>query len=535
MRADLDAFLEHLRSERQVSAHTLDGYRRDLLKILALAEKAGLSDWNALDTRSLRTFVARLHQQGQSSRSLARLLSATRGLYQYLLREGRCRHDPANGLSAPKSPRKLPRTLDADRALQLLDGAVEDDFIARRDQALLELFYSSGLRLSELVGLDLEWLDLKEGLVRVRGKGNKVRELPVGKAARQALEAWLPLRTQAAPEDGAVFIGRSGKRLTPRAIQLRVRQAGVREPGPAPAPAHAAALLRQPSAGVVRRPARRAGTARPRRHRHDPDLYPPGLPAPGLGLRPRPSPRQAQGQRRWRQRPMSSLRLITFDLDDTLWDVAPVMNNAEALLREWLASNAARLGPVPIEHLWAIRTRLLDREPMLRHRLSELRRRILFHALLDAGYPQAEAESLAEAGFQVFLEARHRVTLFPEVHPTLEILADRFTLGVLTNGNADVRRLGLADYFRFALCAEELGVGKPDPTPFREALKRAGVEASAAIHIGDHPSDDIAGARRAGMRAIWFNPSGKPWAGEEEPSAEIRSLAELPALLARLQ
>ncbi|WP_121234848.1 HAD family hydrolase, partial [Pseudomonas aeruginosa] len=168
---------------------------------------------------------------------------------------------------------------------------------------------------------------------------------------------------------------------------------------------------------------------------------------------------------------MSSLRLITFDLDDTLWDVAPVMNNAEALLREWLASNAARLGPVPIEHLWAIRTRLLDREPMLRHRLSELRRRILFHALLDAGYPQAEAESLAEAGFQVFLEARHRVTLFPEVHPTLEILADRFTLGVLTNGNADVRRLGLADYFRFALCAEELGVGKPDPTPFREALK----------------------------------------------------------------
>lgn len=110
---------------------------------------------------------------------------------------------------------------------------------------------------------------------------------------------------------------------------------------------------------------------------------------------------------------MSSLRLITFDLDDTLWDVAPVMNNAEALLREWLASNAARLGPVPIEHLWAIRTRLLDREPMLRHRLSELRRRILFHALLDAGYPQAEAESLAEAGFQVFLEARHRVTLFP--------------------------------------------------------------------------------------------------------------------------
>ena len=229
---------------------------------------------------------------------------------------------------------------------------------------------------------------------------------------------------------------------------------------------------------------------------------------------------------------MSSLRLITFDLDDTLWDVAPVMNNAEALLREWLASNAARLGPVPIEHLWAIRTRLLDREPMLRHRLSELRRRILFHALLDAGYPQAEAESLAEAGFQVFLEARHRVTLFPEVHPTLEILADRFTLGVLTNGNADVRRLGLADYFKFALCAEDIGIAKPDARLFHEALQRGEATADTAVHIGDHPGDDIAGAQQAGLRAIWFNPNGKTWEAERAPDAEIRSLIELPGLLA---
>ena len=125
----------------------------------------------------------------------------------------------------------MPRTLDTDRTAQLLDGGVEDDFIARRDQALLELFYSSGLRLSELVGLDLEWLDLKDGLVRVHGKGNKVRELPVGRAARQAIEQWLPLRALASPQDNAVFIGRSGKRLTPRAVQLRVREAGVRELG----------------------------------------------------------------------------------------------------------------------------------------------------------------------------------------------------------------------------------------------------------------------------------------------------------------
>ncbi|SDI35035.1 tyrosine recombinase XerC [Pseudomonas panipatensis] len=229
--ADLDSYLEHLRSERQVSAHTLDGYRRDLLKLVALCDKAGIAAWSDLQVRELRVFVARLHQQGLSSRSLARLLSATRGLYQYLIREGRCRHDPADGLAAPKAARKLPRTLDADRASQLLDGALEDDFIARRDQALLELFYSSGLRLSELVGLDLEGLDLGAGLVRVHGKGNKVRELPVGRAARQAIEHWLPLRAQARPADGALFIGQSGKRLTPRAVQLRVRQAGIRELG----------------------------------------------------------------------------------------------------------------------------------------------------------------------------------------------------------------------------------------------------------------------------------------------------------------
>ncbi|MDG9927944.1 MULTISPECIES: tyrosine recombinase XerC [unclassified Pseudomonas] len=229
--ADLDAFLEHLRSERQVSPHTLDGYRRDLLKVLALCEKNGIASWADLDTRSLRSFVARLHAQGQSSRSLARLLSAVRGFYQYLGREGLCRHDPAAGLSAPKGERRLPRALDADRAAQLLDGAVEDDFIARRDQAMLELFYSSGLRLSELVGLDLDGLDLPAGLVRVRGKGNKARELPVGRKAREALEAWLPLRALSNPQDGAVFVGRQGRRLTPRAIQLRVREAGVRELG----------------------------------------------------------------------------------------------------------------------------------------------------------------------------------------------------------------------------------------------------------------------------------------------------------------
>ena len=162
----LNAYLEHLRSERQLSPHTLTGYRHDLSTLLAFCTQEQIDSWAALDTARLRRMVGRLNMQGQSSRSLARLLSATRGLYRYLIREGHCESDPASGLMPPKGERRLPKTLDADRTAQLLDGALEDDFIARRDQAMLELFYSSGLRLSELTSLNLDQLDLADGLVQ---------------------------------------------------------------------------------------------------------------------------------------------------------------------------------------------------------------------------------------------------------------------------------------------------------------------------------------------------------------------------------
>ena len=225
------------------------------------------------------------------------------------------------------------------------------------------------------------------------------------------------------------------------------------------------------------------------------------------------------------------IKLITFDLDDTLWHTAPAIVGAEALLRDWLTDNAPKLGPVPVEHLWEIRSRLVEADPTFKHRISALRRQVLFHALQDAGYPSAEAQELADQAFEVFLHGRHQVEIFPEVVPTLEILAKTFTLGVITNGNADVRRLGLADYFAFALCAEDLGIGKPDPAPFLEALKRGGVAPGAAVHIGDHPGDDIAGAQKAGLRAIWYNPAGNPWEADRLPDAEISSLTQLPGVL----
>lgn len=228
-----------------------------------------------------------------------------------------------------------------------------------------------------------------------------------------------------------------------------------------------------------------------------------------------------------------SIELITFDLDDTLWDTAPVIVSAEAVLRDWLAKHAPKLGGVEVEHLFAIRQRLVDAEPGLKHRISALRRLVLLHALREAGYPEAEAEPLAQKSFEVFLHARHQIEVFPEVLPALEQLGQRYTLGVVTNGNADVRRLGLADRFGFALCAEDLGIGKPDPALFNEALKRAGgVAASAAVHVGDHPGDDIFGAQQAGFRAIWYNPQGKAWQADHKPDAEVRSLLEIPQVLA---
>jgi integrase/recombinase XerC len=231
MQAQLDAYCAYLRNERQASPHTLQAYAQDLAKVIAYCEKEQVNGWPMLDIQHLRRLVARLHQQGQSSRSLSRLLSAVRGLYRYLNREGQCNHDPAAGLSPPRGERRLPKTLDTDRALQLLEGGVEDEFLAVRDQAVLELFYSSGLRLSELTGLNLDDLDLSQGLVQVLGKGSKSRVLPVGSKAREALTAWLPLRALSNPVDDAVFVGQQGRRLGARAIQLRVKAAGARELG----------------------------------------------------------------------------------------------------------------------------------------------------------------------------------------------------------------------------------------------------------------------------------------------------------------
>lgn len=227
-----------------------------------------------------------------------------------------------------------------------------------------------------------------------------------------------------------------------------------------------------------------------------------------------------------------AIRLITFDLDDTLWHTAPVLQAAEAALLDWLARHAPRLQDAP-RQLARQRQRLLAAEPGLAVRISQLRRRMLQACLEEAGYPADTARVLGEQAFQQFLAARQQVTLFPEVRPLLQHLAQRHALGVLTNGNADIGCIGLGEYFAFAFSAEMLGIGKPDPQVFRTALARLNLEACEAVHVGDHPLDDIHGAQQAGLRAVWFNPRGLPWTGERDPDGQIQRLDELPALLER--
>lgn len=227
----VEQFVDHLRSERRLSPHTLDAYRRDLLSCCRFLESQQVADWNGVDNALLRRYVASRHTAGLSGRSLQRELSAIRTLFHYLIRERRCRQNPALDLRAPKAADRLPRLLDADQANHLLSPPVEDDWLVLRDHAMLELFYSSGLRLAELAGLDLPQLDLGQGEVRVNGKRNRTRVIPVGRMAREALRCWLKVRPDVSGDGQPVFVSMQGRRLTPRAIQLRVRRYGVEQLG----------------------------------------------------------------------------------------------------------------------------------------------------------------------------------------------------------------------------------------------------------------------------------------------------------------
>ena len=221
----VEAYLAHLSVERQGSAHTLDAYRRDLAALQAWSQGQGC-DLLALDGNDIRAFVASEHRRGLSPKSLQRRLSACRSLYRWLLKQGRIAASPAEAVRAPKAPRKLTQVLDVDEAVQLVEVAT-DAPLGLRDRALLELFYSSGLRLSEVCALKWRDLDFAQGLVSVLGKGSKQRIVPVGSHARAALQAW---RDEVhGTDDMPVFPGRAGRPITPRAVQLRIKQLAMKQ------------------------------------------------------------------------------------------------------------------------------------------------------------------------------------------------------------------------------------------------------------------------------------------------------------------
>jgi integrase/recombinase XerC len=229
-------FRRYMTIERNLSAHTDSNYARDLAALVKFCDAHKLEDWSAVDSQHIRLFAAQSHAKGLAGRSIQRRLSAVRSFFEFLVKETRVQElarerpaelinvtrNPAVEVRAPKALRRLPETLDADQMASLLEIPAGDVFVTR-DRAIMELLYSSGLRLAELVSLDLGGLDLPDRTVRVVGKGDKTRIVPVGTEALQALRQWLTERLSIAkPGETALFVGRSGERLGRRAVQTRL-------------------------------------------------------------------------------------------------------------------------------------------------------------------------------------------------------------------------------------------------------------------------------------------------------------------------
>ena len=227
----IDRFLRHLSHERRLSPLTCKHYRRDINALSAFCDEAGVARWDGLDSEHFRAWSAASYRRGLSPRSIQRRLSAARTFFRFLSREGHVLKNPVQSVSAPKAGKRLPGSLDADRMARLLDIQGEGP-IVDRDRAILELLYSSGLRLSELTDLDMGGVDLHDRTVRVTGKGSKDRIVPVGSAAIRALKAWQGSRPALAdPDETALFVSNRGTRLKPRSVQARVdhwaRQQGI--------------------------------------------------------------------------------------------------------------------------------------------------------------------------------------------------------------------------------------------------------------------------------------------------------------------
>ena len=219
----VEDYLAVLKHERRLSDHTLKAYRRDISKLLDFFDQRGILLWQGINPHNVRLFAASLNANGMNANSIKRILSSGRGLANFLIKLGILKSNPFDDVRAPKGEKRLPKTLSVDQIVSLVELDATDP-LSYRDKAMLELFYSSGLRLSELCGIDLNDIDLSESMLRVRGKGSKERDLPVGQQANQAIRNWL-LQRNALPikEFEALFISKLGNRISPRNVQARVK------------------------------------------------------------------------------------------------------------------------------------------------------------------------------------------------------------------------------------------------------------------------------------------------------------------------
>jgi putative hydrolase of the HAD superfamily len=231
----------------------------------------------------------------------------------------------------------------------------------------------------------------------------------------------------------------------------------------------------------------------------------------------------------------ASIKLITFDLDNTLWDVEPVLIRAEEVQRNWLLKHRpGTMEAYDHERLWEFKKSVWKRHPELAHQIGRIRVQLLYELQIDAGYDERQARSGAETAFQAFLDTRHEVTLYEEALEVLQELARHYTLGALTNGNADIYKTDAAEYFDFAILAEDVNASKPAPNMFRAAMEKTATEAGQIIHVGDNPGHDVRGAREVGMHTVWMNSQGEDWPGGKRADREIDNLRQLPGAIASI-
>lgn len=228
------------------------------------------------------------------------------------------------------------------------------------------------------------------------------------------------------------------------------------------------------------------------------------------------------------------IRVVAFDLDDTLWHVDPVIRRAEGILKAWLEARVVGF-IYDRQQIGRYRDAVVEEQPGLVGRMTDFRRAVLDKALAGHGVTEAARNGIVNEAIEIFLTARNEIEFFEGTLETLAHLAEDFVLGALSNGNADIHRLGLAEHFSFAFSAEDVGSPKPAPDLFLAALKHIGCEPEEVVYVGDDPIKDVDAANAVGMRSIWLRNSLRPGPGQTEPSAIIEDIRQLPAALAGLK